>query len=55
MDGAYISAFAALAGSIVGGLTSLATSWLGQRTQVRADERIRDRRRREEVYWEIHR
>jgi hypothetical protein len=28
MNPAYISALAALAGSIIGGLTSLATSWL---------------------------
>ncbi len=28
MDPAYFSAFAALAGSAIGGLTSLASSWL---------------------------
>ena len=50
MHPAYISALAALAGSIIGGLTSLATSWLGQRTQAKADELIRERRRREELY-----
>ena len=50
MNRAYISAFAALAGSIIGGLTSLATSWLAQRTQVSAEELIRNRRRREELY-----
>lgn len=50
MDPAYISAFSALAGSIIGGMTSLAASWLGHRTQARADELIRDRRRREELY-----
>ena len=32
---AYISALAALAGAIIGGLTSFATSWLTQRTQLR--------------------
>jgi hypothetical protein len=36
MDTAYISAFAALAGSAIGGLTSFATSWTTQQTQVRA-------------------
>ena len=33
MNPAYISALAALAGSIIGGLTSLATSWISQRSQ----------------------
>jgi hypothetical protein len=50
MNPAYISAFAALAGSIIGGLTSLATSWLTQRTQARAGELTRNRRRREKLY-----
>jgi hypothetical protein len=50
MDTAYISAVAALAGSIIGGLTSLATSWLTQRTQARAGELTRSRRRRERLY-----
>jgi hypothetical protein len=50
MNPAYISALAALAGSIIGGLTSLVTSWLAQRTQARAKEVNRDRRRREELY-----
>ena len=35
MNPAYISALAALAGAIIGGLTSFATSWLTQRTQLR--------------------
>ncbi len=34
MNPAYFSAFAALDGSIIGGLTSLATSWLSQRAAV---------------------
>ena len=38
MNAAYISALAALAGSVIGGLTSLLTSWLTQRTQARAQE-----------------
>ena len=36
MDTAYISAFAALAGSAIGGLTSFATSWTTQQAQARA-------------------
>jgi hypothetical protein len=36
MDAAYISAFAALAGTAIGGLTSFATSWTTQQAQARA-------------------
>jgi hypothetical protein len=35
MDPAYISAFAALAGSAIGGLTSFVTSWTTQHSQIR--------------------
>ena len=38
MEPAYVSALAALAGSIVGGLTSAATTWLNQRAQVKAGQ-----------------
>ena len=50
MDPAYASAFAALAGSAVGGLTSLTASWLTQRTQVRAQQIAHDVARREDLY-----
>ena len=50
MDGAPISALAALAGSVVGGLTALATSWLTQQAQARAQERAGDRSVRETLY-----
>jgi hypothetical protein len=50
MDVAYITALSALAGSIVGGLTSGFTSWLGQRSQTRAEKLTRDRARRQELY-----
>ena len=36
MDVAYVSALSALAGSVVGGLTSGFTTWLSQRAQARA-------------------
>jgi hypothetical protein len=39
MDVAYISAFAALTGSIVGGLMSGIATWLAQRSQVQAGYR----------------
>src|SRR5215469_14369329 len=43
MDAAYISAFAALAGTAIGGLTSFATSWTTQQAQVRAQRRAAER------------
>ena len=36
MEAAYISAFAALAGTAIGGLTSFVTSWVTQHGQVKA-------------------
>jgi len=50
MDGAPISALAALAGSVVGGLTALGTSWLTQQAQARLQENARDRTAREALY-----
>ena len=50
MDPAYFSAFAALAGSTIGGLTSLATSWLTQHAQFTAQQLAHDITRREELY-----
>ena len=43
MDAAYISALAALAGSLVGGLTSRFTTWQGQRAQARAGQLAHDK------------
>ncbi len=50
MDAAYVSALAALAGSIIGGLTSLTASWLTQHVQVRAQRVAQDLTRREALY-----
>jgi hypothetical protein len=50
MDVAYISALAALAGSVVGGLTSGVTTWLNQRSQVRAGQMAHDLSRRQDLY-----
>ena len=50
MDQAYVSALAALAGSAIGGLTSLATSWLTQHAQFRAQQVGLDLGRREALY-----
>ena len=50
MDPAYFSVFAALAGSTIGGLTSLTASWLTQHVQFRVQQRASDLSRREELY-----
>jgi hypothetical protein len=50
MDAGYVSAVAALTGSVIGGLTSLAASWLTQRAQFRAQQLTHDIGRREELY-----
>ena len=43
-------AFAALAGSTIGGLTSLTATWLAHRFQFRAQQLAHDIARREELY-----
>jgi hypothetical protein len=50
MDAAYISALAALSGSIIGGLTSLGASWVSQTSQARTQQLLGDRSRRQELY-----
>jgi hypothetical protein len=50
MDIGYISAVSALAGSVVGGLTSTGTTWLTQRAQIRAGQMVHDLTRREDLY-----
>ena len=50
MDAGYFSAIAALSGSVIGGLTSLAASWVTQSTQVRAQHALHDKTRRQELY-----
>ena len=50
MDSAYISAIAALAGSAIGGMTSLAASWLTQRVQFSAQQRAANLNKREDLY-----
>lgn len=49
MDIAYLSASAALAGSVVGGMTTALTTWLSQRVQARAGQRAHDLLRRQEL------
>src|SRR5262245_29880298 len=50
MDPAFFSAFAALAGSAIGGVTSLGASWLSQRIHFQAEEYSRDVTRRGDLY-----
>ena len=50
MDVASISALSALAGSVVGGLTSGFTTWLSQRSQARAGQLAREMSRRDDLY-----
>jgi hypothetical protein len=50
MDVAYVSALAALGGSVVGGLTAGLTTWLSQRAQVRAAQFAREMSRRDDLY-----
>jgi hypothetical protein len=47
---AYISALSALAGALIGGLTSFATSWLTQRTQLRHAHRESEKAKLEALY-----
>ena len=50
MDVAYISALAALSGSVVGGMTAGLTTWLSQRAQVKAGQIAREMSRRDDLY-----
>lgn len=50
MEPAYLSAVAVLAGSVVGGVTSMTGSWLSQYAQLRAQRQMEDVKRREGLY-----
>jgi hypothetical protein len=50
LDPVYVSAVAALAGSTIGGLTSLTASWLTQHVQFSAQQRAGNLSKREELY-----
>jgi hypothetical protein len=50
MNPAYLPAIAALAGSAVGGLTSLVAAWLTQHHQARARQLSRNKARRQKLY-----
>ena len=50
MDTAYVSAFAALAGTAIGGLASFATSWVTQQAQTKAQRRAAERDNRAALF-----
>ena len=50
MNPAYISALSALAGALIGGLTSFATSWLTQRAQIINARREGEKAKLEALY-----
>jgi hypothetical protein len=52
MDTAYISDFAALAGSVIGAFASFATTWLTQHQQGRATRLAQEMSRRKRLYGE---
>ncbi len=53
MDAGFVSALSALAGSAIGALASLVTTWLTQHSQTRLTQRLQDRARREALYSEF--
>jgi hypothetical protein len=53
VDTAYISAFSALGGALIGGLTSFGSSWLTQRTQLRFSHDEAIKAKREALYAEF--
>jgi hypothetical protein len=47
---AYMSAFAALVGTFVGGITSIATSWIGLQRQTKEQRRVQQKAEVHELY-----
>jgi len=53
MNAAYISALAALAGSVIGGLTTFAAAWVTQRQQANVQWLLQEKTRRQELYQQF--
>lgn len=53
MDTSVVTALAALAGAMIGGLTSVLASWLSQRAQARMAQLAHYQLRRQELYKEF--
>jgi hypothetical protein len=50
MDSGYVTAFAALGGAALGGLTSFATSWTTMRSQMKAQRSDSSKSKRQNLY-----
>lgn len=50
IDSGYVTAFAALGGAALGGLTSFATSWTTLRTQMKAQRNASSKSKRQKLY-----
>ena len=53
MNAGYVSAFAALAGSLIGGLTTFAAAWITQRQQANVQWLLQEKTRRQELYQQF--
>jgi hypothetical protein len=53
VNGAYLSALSALAGSAIGGMASIATTWLTQHSQNKSQDHARSMARRERLYGDF--
>ncbi|HYY30834.1 MAG TPA: hypothetical protein VE860_23050 [Chthoniobacterales bacterium] len=53
MNAAYVSAVAALAGSLIGGLTTFAAAWVTQRRQANVQWLLQEKTRRQELYQQF--
>ncbi|HXQ36125.1 MAG TPA: hypothetical protein VN843_19075 [Anaerolineales bacterium] len=53
IDSGYITAFAALGGAALGGLTSFATSWTTLHTQMKAQQSASSKSKRQKLYKEF--
>ena len=53
MNIAYLTAFSALSGSAIGGMASIATTWLSQHSQDRSQRHAQSEARRERLYGDF--
>jgi hypothetical protein len=53
MNAAYVSAFAALAGAVIGGLTSFSVAWVTQRHQANVQWLLQEKTKRQELYQQF--
>jgi hypothetical protein len=53
VNGAYLSALSALAGSAIGGMASIVTTWLTQRSQNSSQHHAQSMARRERLYGDF--